>query len=156
MAPSVEGEITTVNKWITLSKKRDNHHASRMTCPHDRQRCCITASALISHQLKSNGHKNPCQKRHIDCSCPAWGVLFSSRAKAVDFVAHRAKCCRNACLPGPVVRPSEEDTAADERDRQAAAKSPWLGTAQRLPSVKHDPTQSLFTTLYPRCASRRW
>ena len=102
-----------------------------MLCPSDKRRCCNSAGALVSHQHRSHGYKNPFRRATVDDSCPACGTTFGTRAKALDHIANRAKRCRQAFLNGSISWASEEETAlADENDRKEAAKLGSQGWAQ--------------------------
>ena len=101
-----------------------------MLCPSDKRRCCNSAGALVSHQHRSHGYKNPFRRATVDDSCPACGKTFGTRPKALDHIAYRAKRCRQACLNGSIPWASEEETAlADENDRKEAAK---LGSQRQV------------------------
>ena len=102
-----------------------------MLCPSDKRRCCNSAGALVSHQHRSHGYKNPLRRAIVDESCPACGETFGTRAKALDHIAYRAKRCRQAFLNGSIPWASEEETAlADEKDCKEAAKLGSQGWAQ--------------------------
>ena len=102
-----------------------------MLCPSDKRRCCTSAGALVSHQHRSHGYKNPLRRATVDDSCPACGKTFGTRAKALDHIACRAKRCWQAFLNGNISWASEEETAlADENDRKEAAKLGSQGWAQ--------------------------
>ena len=102
-----------------------------MLCPNDKRRCCNSAGALISHQHRSHGYKNPFRRATVDDSFPACGKTFGTRAKALDHIAYRAKRCRQAFLNGSIHWASEDQTAlAGENDRKEAAKLGSQGWAQ--------------------------
>ena len=42
-----------------------------MLCSSDKRRCCNSAGALVSHQHRSHGYKNPFRRATVDDSCPA-------------------------------------------------------------------------------------
>ena len=102
----------------------------RMLCPSDKRRCCNSAGALVSHQHRSHGYKNPFRRATVDDSCPACGKTFCTRAKALDRIDYRAKRCRLAILNGSISLASEETALADENDRREAAKQGSKGWAQ--------------------------
>ena len=60
------------------------------------------------------------------------------------------------------VRPDEAQNRSEEKQLEKHTNMQFFGVTGGLfrvkdcSSIKHDPTQSFFTTLYPRCASRRW
>ena len=82
-----------------------------MLCTRDKRRCCNSAGALVSHQHRSHGYKNPFRRATVDDSCLACGKTFGTRAKALDHIAYRAKRCRQAFLNGSISWASEEETA---------------------------------------------
>ena len=102
-----------------------------MLCPSDKRRCCNSAGALVSHQHRSHGYKNPFRRATVDDSCPVCGKTFGTRAKALDHIAYRAKRCRQAFLNGSISWAPEAETAlADENDGKEAAKLGCQGWAQ--------------------------
>ena len=59
--------------------------------PSDKRRCFNSAGALVSHQHRSHGYKNPFSRATVDDSCPACGKTLGTRAKALDHIAQRKR-----------------------------------------------------------------
>ena len=99
--------------------------------PVTRGDVCNSAGALVSHQHRSHGYKNPFRRATVDDSCPACDRDVWLSCKSVGSHRLQSKAVQASLPEWQHFLGSEEETALDdENDRKEVAKLGSQGWAQ--------------------------
>ena len=86
------------------------------------------AGGLAAHEEKTHGTRTAARSYVIDVRCPACGLDYGSRPRALRHLAYGSAACRALMLQGQLMpQPPELVAAADEADRPVLREAGRLG-----------------------------
>jgi len=123
-------------QWEALEDAEPGAYFRCGFCPPARARCCRTHGALRSHEQRAHGVGCPVRPYVTSSRCPACGLEYHTRLRALHHARYSSPVCRRRILAGELPRPPPcELHAADEADRPALRTAARAGTSACLAAV---------------------